>query len=95
MKNCTLHVSSIPKGLRPPAQGCEERATLGKSEGEIVNPNGVAAQGRDEYGHNPVGVGGVPQSFSPGSSFLATLIPYPKLFMAERSGPPKRSVARL
>ena len=29
------------------------------------------------------------------SSFLATLIPYPKLFIDERSGPPKRSAARL
>src|SRR6266702_5327486 len=27
--SCTLHASSIPKGLCPPAQGCEERATLG------------------------------------------------------------------
>src|SRR6266702_2660832 len=26
----TLYTSPIPKGLRPPAQGCEERATLGK-----------------------------------------------------------------
>ena len=27
--HCTLHASSIPKGLCPPAQGWEERATLG------------------------------------------------------------------
>src|SRR5689334_18436261 len=26
----SLHVSSIPKGLRNKAQGCEERATLGE-----------------------------------------------------------------
>ena len=27
--SCSLHPSAIPTGLRPPAQGCEERATLG------------------------------------------------------------------
>src|SRR5690349_21346451 len=34
---------SIPKGLRPKAQGCEERATLGNRRDVILNPNGVVA----------------------------------------------------
>src|SRR5258708_3624318 len=37
--------------------GCEQRATLGKGEGEIGNPNGVVALGHDQYRHNPDGVG--------------------------------------
>src|SRR6266699_1039458 len=41
---CSLHVLSIPKGLRPPAQGCEQRATLGKVIERNYNPNGVAAR---------------------------------------------------
>jgi hypothetical protein len=48
---CTLHVSPIPKGLRPPAQGClpsevlltkEGEATLGTHPQNAINPNGVA-----------------------------------------------------
>ena len=37
----------IPKGLRPPAQGCEERATLGKEAASHSTPmaNGVVASG--------------------------------------------------
>src|SRR5260370_42423793 len=42
-EGCTLDDSSIPKGLCPPAQGCEERATLGKSAKEPDNPERVAA----------------------------------------------------
>ena len=34
--------SSIPKGLCPPAQGCEARATLGSTSANLINPNGVA-----------------------------------------------------
>ena len=33
----------IPKGLRPEAQGCEERATLGQRIRKTKNPNGVSA----------------------------------------------------
>src|ERR1043166_377181 len=36
---------TTPTGLRPPAQSCEERATLGKRPCENYNPNGVAAIG--------------------------------------------------
>ena len=36
----------ILKGLRPPAQGCETRATLGKGEDFLFNPNGVAFMDR-------------------------------------------------
>ena len=46
----------IPTGLRPPAQGCAARATLGTTDGMNLNPNGVASCSR-RMGHNPVGVG--------------------------------------
>jgi|ERR1035441_1255865 hypothetical protein len=36
----------IPKGLYPPAQGCEARATLGHPGKTVLNPNGVAASTR-------------------------------------------------
>jgi hypothetical protein len=56
----------IPKGLCPPAQGCEARATLGKRVESIVNPNGVVTEwhfgegGKIESrsGHDPFRVGG-------------------------------------
>ena len=38
----------IPKGFRNQAQGCEERATLGKSSGRNFNPNGVASVDRSQ-----------------------------------------------
>ncbi len=34
----------ITKGLRPPAQGCEERATLGHGSQMETNPNGVVTK---------------------------------------------------
>src|ERR1043166_3136718 len=37
-------VTPIPKGLRPSAQGCEERATLGKNEKEGINPEGLVVR---------------------------------------------------
>src|SRR6266567_2583136 len=40
---CTLHSFSIPKGLCPPAQGCEGRATLGKVRKRVSNPERVVA----------------------------------------------------
>ena len=67
---------SIPKGFRPKAQGCEERATLGKTRLEISNPNGVAALRRrfvSDHCRNPVGVGDFYSTPTQGSSFLATL----------------------
>ena len=43
---CRYRKSHAPKGHRPPAQGCEERATLGHGSQMGINPNGVvAAQG--------------------------------------------------
>jgi len=39
---CTLHAVSIPKGLCPPAQGCEQRATLGKVHHGSINLEEVA-----------------------------------------------------
>ena len=46
----------IPKGLSRPAQGCEERATLGNPKRSIPNPIGVVAK-IAVAGYNPVGVG--------------------------------------
>ena len=40
--------SRIPKGFRNKAQGCEERATLGKSGERNLNPNGVAPIDRSQ-----------------------------------------------
>jgi hypothetical protein len=39
-------VFSIPMGLRLSAQGCEERATLGKGKQEFHNPEWVASGSR-------------------------------------------------
>src|SRR5580765_8200163 len=54
---------SIPTGLRHPAQGCEERATLGQTSQMISYPNGVVSvlrrnvpqplQGCNYSGHTP------------------------------------------
>src|SRR5206468_50664 len=46
----------IPKGLRPPAQGCEPARYPGKSCEPCLNPNGVAPT-LSAHGRNPVGVG--------------------------------------
>src|SRR6266581_3781093 len=40
---CSLPGSSIPKGLRPPAQGCESASYPGNASKCLNNPNGVAA----------------------------------------------------
>jgi protein ImuB len=37
---------TIPTGLRPPAQGCEERATLGLAHRDFLNPERVAPSAR-------------------------------------------------
>src|SRR5438034_6709680 len=52
---------SIPTGLYRPAQGCEERATLGVRSERIPTPPGL--QQTDGNGCNPVGVG---EFFPPG-----------------------------
>jgi hypothetical protein len=46
----------IPKGLCPPAQGCEARATLGKCVREGSTPTGLRP-GTKRGGRNPVRVG--------------------------------------
>jgi hypothetical protein len=48
---------TIPKGLRPPAQGCEERATLGNHRENFATPLGLC----------------VSRTVTQGSSCLATL----------------------
>jgi len=62
---------SIPKGLRPPAQGCEERATLGKRKDDHQPQRGCDPNAQP--GRNPVGVDAMFPAISQGSSFLATL----------------------
>ena len=65
--------AGIPKGFRNKAQGCEQRAPLGKGEEGIGNPHGIVALEHDEYRHKPDGVVKVCTIFSQGSSLLATL----------------------
>src|SRR6185369_8575691 len=65
-------VGRIPKGFRPKAQGCEERATLGNRRRDEFNPNGVVvrfgvARTQPRWGWNFI----APPT--QGSSFLATL----------------------
>src|SRR6266571_4850346 len=71
---CSLPASSIPKGLRNKAQGCEERATLGKVTdgsqpqrgcGKVLFPLSSAT--------TLSGLSPMWSAFSQGSSFLATL----------------------
>src|SRR5439155_26136244 len=61
----------IPKGLRPPAQGCEERATLGTRKNDHQPQRGCDPNAQP--GRNPVGVDAMFRAISQGSSFLATL----------------------
>mgnify|MGYP001546003292 CR=1 FL=1 len=65
----------IPKGLSPPARGCE--ATLGERNYIFNNPNGVVANGtRDggnRNGRNRVAVENILGTLTQGSSCLATL----------------------
>ena len=68
-----LPPSSILKGLCPPAQGCEERATLGSRRTHAINPNGVVPSFATPPRHNPVGVAEFFSGRTQGSSFLATL----------------------
>src|ERR1051325_10668561 len=71
---CNLRAFSIPKGLRPPAQGCEERATLGAKSRYASNPERVAAFGPpDTAAAQPFQGGQTLGAISQGSSFLATL----------------------
>ena len=69
--------ASIPKGLCPPAQGCEVRATLGQRPTSMINRNAVAAISFSSAArgicHNPVGVGDDLIPFTQGSSCVATL----------------------
>jgi hypothetical protein len=63
---------TIPTGLRPLAQGCEGRATLGQRFWNRTTPTGL----RRVYcvsGYNPVGVVRAGRGISQGSSCLATL----------------------
>ena len=48
--------SAAPTGLRPPAQGCEEQATLGTRGESSPTPTGLWPASSAAR-HNPVGVG--------------------------------------
>ena len=67
----------IPKGFCHSAQGCEQRATLGKPLKMFSTPTGVVAGEmravRNRNGRNRVAVGDVCWMLTQGSSFLATL----------------------
>src|SRR6266851_5664527 len=71
---CSLPASSIPKGLCNSAQGCEERATLGKATDDSQPQRGCGmvlfpwASVTTLSGLSPMW-----RAFSQGSSFLATL----------------------
>src|SRR5713226_1917848 len=72
-----VHVR-IPKGFRPKAQGCEERATLGAQWGRRFNPERVAASPAcaasvPAQRHNPFRVDPIFTTITQGSSFLAAL----------------------
>jgi len=62
----------IPKGLRLKAQGCEERATLGK-QSEMQNPNGVSSRLNTLRCRNPVGVERIYAHVSQGRRVAPTL----------------------
>src|SRR5207249_4478639 len=67
----------IPKGLCPPAQGCEERAILGHRPQNVFNRNAVVAIPFSPtvrgFCHKPVGVAENLIPFTQGSSCVATL----------------------
>ena len=50
-------ISSTPTALRPAAQGCEQRATLGKGVDDLFQPQrGCVIDLRGAKGRNPLGV---------------------------------------
>ena len=49
-------LSSIPTGLRPPAQGCEARSALGHTPHRFPQPQRGCVVPVRTHGHNPVGV---------------------------------------
>src|SRR5258708_16344960 len=71
--NCCFGQRRIPKGFCPPAQGCEQRATLGKNRANLDNPIGFVTVFVVFQGQNPVGVADSFLAFTQGSSLLATL----------------------
>ncbi|SRR5258708_9443496 len=76
--SCGLHAFPIPKGLRPPAQGCEERANLGDGPKRPPTLKGLLRcfagfRMLRSWRHNPVRVEFTWPSRTQGSSFLTTL----------------------
>jgi hypothetical protein len=63
--SCPGHAWPIPRGLRPTAQGCEARATLGQPRPCAPTPTGLRLP-RGPAGHNLVGVGGSLDRVQPG-----------------------------
>ena len=64
-------IRPIPKGLHPPAQGCEERATLGTGSKSVSTPTGL--QQPTSWEIQPRWGCGLLCAVPQGSSFLATL----------------------
>ena len=59
MKSKRGWTGTIPKGLRPPAQGCEARATLGSHREKFATPTGLWRTWRDggsELAASPLGL---------------------------------------
>src|SRR5262249_46042190 len=70
------HIFQSRRGLRPPAQGCEERATLGNRANACINPERVMPRYTRWFTRarrNPCRVRSTPPLRTQGSSFLATL----------------------
>ena len=67
----SMRFQLIPKGLCPPAQGCEERETLGCGEQKVATPTGLWPPLHVEV-TTPLGLA-ARRLFSQGSSCLATL----------------------
>src|SRR5438445_6705078 len=65
----------IPKGFRPKAQSCEERATLGQNRAwdstlKGLRPRVAACGSQSAECHNPLGVGQLSCLLPPSTSFL-------------------------
>src|SRR4051812_38749775 len=72
-RRLALPISSIPKGLRNKAQGCEERATLGKVTDDSQPQRGCGMASFTQSSATTLSGLSTMSAFSQGSSSLATL----------------------
>ena len=70
-----MNAKPIPKGLRPPAQGCEQRATLGPANERDTTPTGLRPA-EDDRGHKPVRVDGDSPAVFRRSPYLPMIVGY-------------------